>query len=249
MPDVIPVIVEAPARQRSVFRSFLMYQAWFFVLVAIIGFAPSAFKFFAGKMSLPWTVHVHGVVMMAWMLGYAAQTTFAARGDLTSHRVWGARLTWLAGAVLFVMALAVAGLLRRFDPSLTHMPTLYDVFAIQMVSIVWFAVFVTWGLLARASAEWHRRLMTFGTLVLLQAAADRMDWLPDESVPMYWRSAFRLYAVMTPMIAFDLLTLRRLHPATLSCAAIVFVGHVFVSTVWGDDSWRMFVHNLTQAWR
>lgn len=238
-----------PAKRRGARRHFFVWQAWFFVAVAIAGFGPSFFAYFAGRMPLPWTAHVHGVVMMGWLFAYAAQTTLVATGRLAAHRAWGRRLLWLAGAVLGVMLMATMTLVARFDPSLTRRTGIYDLFAIQVVSMIWFSIFIAWGVLARGSADWHRRMMTFGTLALLQAAVDRMNWLPDGNVPMYWRSAVRLYLVMLPMIAFDLLTLRRLHRATLACVATIVAGHVFVSAMWGEPGWHRFVHELSALWR
>ncbi len=249
MADIAGTSIEQRADQRGRLRHFFVYQSWFFVLVAFVGFGPNFYDYFAGTFPLPWTAHVHGAVMMAWLFAYAAQTSFAANGNLMVHRAWGARLVWLAGAVFVVMAMATVTSIARFNPSLTEMTFLYDVFAIQIVMMVWFAVFVTWGVLARGNSGWHRRMMTFATIVLLQAAVDRMYWLPESGLPMFWHQAIRLYALMAPMLAFDIITRRRLHPATLAASTLIVGGHALVSAVWEDANWRAFVDQLTRAWR
>lgn len=54
---------------------------------------------------------------------------------------------------------------------------------------------------------------------------------------MFWHNGIRLYILMIPLYAFDLLTLRRIHPATLLATTVVVTMHAIVSAYWDDPGW------------
>ena len=76
------------------------------------------------------------------------------------------------------------------------------------------------------------------TLVLLQSALDRMHWLPNEGLPMFWHYGLRLYILMIPLFVFDFVTLRRIHPATLTGSCLVVAMHAVVSFYWEHEGWN-----------
>lgn len=235
------------AQRRGPMRWFFAALAWFYVVVAIVGFTPSFIEYFAGRLELPWTAHVHGAVMLSWMLFYAAQTTLAASSNLVRHRALGSIAIWLAAAVVFVMGMATVTALARFKPQIGDF--LYDILAAQIAFMMLFAAFVLWGVLARRNASWHRRVLTLASVLLLQAAVDRMFWLPDEGLPMFWHQAIKLYAIILPLFAFDLLTLRRIHPATLIGTAFIVATHWVISALWQNPGWHALAHSVTSTWR
>ena len=77
------------------------------------------------------------------------------------------------------MGVATIVALQRYDPD--KFAFIVKPLLIQLGLMVVFPAFVTWAVLARLEAGWHKRLMTFATLVLLQSALDRMDWLPTKA--------------------------------------------------------------------
>lgn len=85
---------------------------------------------------------------------------------------------------------------------------------------------------------WHKRLMALATMGLVQAAVDRMGWIP-EILPMFWDAGIRLYVLLLlPLIVFDVVTLKRIHPATLAGAAIILAMHGVVSYFWSHEGWN-----------
>lgn len=217
-------------------RRFFVALGALFVAVVVVGFGPNVYGSFTGGRPIPAVVYVHGAIMLAWVALFAAQAAFAARGNLARHR----RVGW-AGAVLAVVAWISMGVatvvaLKRFDPDVFGF--LVKPLLIQLAQMLMFAVFVAGAVLARRQAGWHKRLMTFATLALLQSALDRMDWLPNEGLPQFWHSGLRLYVLMIPLFVFDVATLRRLHPATLTGSALVVAMHAVVSAYWDDAGWN-----------
>jgi hypothetical protein len=127
--------------------------------------------------------------------------------------------------------------LRRYDPN--KFGFIVKPLLIQLGSLTVFPVFVTLAVLARRQAGWHKRLMTLATFVLIQAALDRMHWLPNEGLPMFWHAGLRLYVLfLLPLFVFDMVTLRRIHPATLIGSAVIVAMHGVVSFYWADEGWN-----------
>lgn len=238
--------MEAPAATRSgSSRRFFVSYGVLFIIVAVIGFGPSFWDYFQGAYYFPPIVHLHGALMLGWLLVYLNQTRLASNGDLRLHRMLGLWSITLAAAVWISMCVATVVALQRHAPAEEN-EFLASVLLIQIGTAVVFPLFVALGILFRADAGWHRRMMTLAALLLLQAAIDRMWWLPDEGLPMFWHHAIRLYVLMIPLYAFDLLSLRRIHPATILGTAIIVAMHAIVSAYWNDAGW---IERATAFWR
>jgi hypothetical protein len=224
-------------------RHFFVGLGAFSALLAVVGFGPALVSFFAGQRFIPPIVHVHGIVMMTWVVLFTVQARLAGRGSLERHRQIGWTMTGLAALVWLSMGVATIVALQRFDPD--RFAFLVQPLLIQLGTMVVFPVFVTWGVLARKQAAWHKRMMSFATFALVQAALDRMHWLPDEGLPMFWHFGLRLYVLLVlPLIVFDLLTLRRIHPATVAGTGIVVAMHAVVSYCWSNEAWNQLARSF-----
>ena len=212
------------------------------IAVALVGFAPHLYASLKGQLFIPKVVHVHGAIMLGWIVLYTVQAGLAAHGNLARHRTLGWASAGFATVVWISMGVAVLGSLRRFDPD--EFGFIVKPLLIELGTMVVFPVFVAGAVLARAQAGWHKRLMTFATLVLIQSALDRMQWLPDEGLPMFWHYGLRLYVLMVPLFAFDLVTLRRIHPATLVGSAVVVAMHGVVSFFWEHEGWNRLARSF-----
>ena len=112
-------------------------------------------------------------------------------------------------------------------------------------SIVVFPVFVGGAVVARRHPMWHKRLMALATMVLIQAALDRMHWMPESGLPMLWHAGLRLYVLLLlPLLVFDAVTLKRIHPATLSGTAIILTMHAIVSYYWSHEGWHQLARSF-----
>lgn len=117
---------------------------------------------------------------------------------------------------------------------------IYDVLLLQLELMLLFAVFFGAGFLKRRQAGTHKRLMVLSMVALLQAAVDRMHWLPGAGVPKF----VYLYALLIPLFAFDFVSLRRIHPITLVGTGIMIAGHVAIVIVFifAHAWWQDFAH-------
>lgn len=231
----------APDGRTGGSRYFFAGIGAFCILIAIAGFAPNLYRAFhgltPGGLPFPLVVHVHAAIMMGWLVLYTVQASLVARGNLGRHRRTGWMAMLLAAAVWLSMAVATVNALQRYDPD--KFAFLVKPLLIQLGTMAVFPIFVAWAVLARRHADWHKRMMVLATFTLVQAALDRMAWLPDEGLPMFWHAGLRLYVLLLlPLCIFDLATLRRIHPATLIGSGIIVAMHGVVSYCWNHAGWN-----------
>lgn len=185
----------------------------------LAGFLQFALRGFVDLAKVPWWVHLHGVLMLAWLGLLIAQPTLEARGDMDLHR----RLGWV-GAVLATLITGLgifAGLaslvLHRFPPFFTPAHFL----ALTTVEAIVFGLMVMAAIRRRGDTQSHRRLMIGATIVILEPALGRIlpmpliiDWA-DIPIGLLQLAAVGIIAL------HDRRTLGRIHPATKAVAAIV----------------------------
>ena len=218
-------------------RIFFIGIGVYCILLAVVGFGPNLYANFQGKISFPPIVHLHGALMLAWLTLYTVQATLVARGNLALHRRMGWATVVLAAVIWLFMGATQISALQRYDPE--KFAFILQPMLIGFGQEVVFPVLVIWAVLARQQADWHKRLMTLATFVLMQAALDRMFWLPNEGLPMFWHAGLRLYVLLLlPLFVFDLVRLKRLHPATLIGSALIVAMHGVISFYWNHPGYQ-----------
>jgi hypothetical protein len=197
-------------RERRFFGSMAIAMAVF----CFAGFAPSYYlKTQFGAPELSALVHLHGLAFTMWILLLVAQTSLVAAGRTQLHRQLG-----VAGAVLLVVmvGLGVAVALsrgRNVVPGVPHEATLAFL-AIPLISLLVFPTLIGAAIYLRKNAAAHKRLILLGTTEIVTAAAGRLVShlsSPFNTPPMFFALA-DLFVVA--MVAYDLRTRGRLHPAT-----------------------------------
>jgi hypothetical protein len=136
-------------RVRSEGRTFYVWMAMAFVLVAFSGFIPTYWApVAAGTFKAPPMIHIHGFLMFTWTVFFLIQTVLVATGRTMDHRSWG-----LAGIALFTTILCAVlvgemAVLRRDDAAgmgeasrrfaavtLCAWPLMVGIFALAIVKI------------------------------------------------------------------------------------------------------------------
>ncbi len=207
----------------------------FYALVAITGFAPEIFG--TVELAHPLLAYLHGALMSAWLLLYIVQCSFAASGFLKWHRRLGLASIGLAVMLWISMGIVSVAQLSKFKT--------YEILMLQLIVMVLFGVFYTWGVLVRRHAGFHKRLVTLATLVLMPAAVDRINWLPGFGLPDYWPFAIRLYVLLIPLIAFDIVSIKRIHPVTLIGTGAIVATHTAMSLFATTPGWFDFAQAMT----
>lgn len=146
-------------------------------VLAVVGFWPTYFgPLLAGTVREPTIIHVHTVVMVAWLVCFVAQIWLAASGRIRLHIRLG---SWLMS---YGMVLVVVALLAISEGFATRLAT-GDVFRAQrwlfgtLRDVVFFVPFLIAGWVYRRQPEIHKRLMLVATTLLILPAIGRMTFL------------------------------------------------------------------------
>ena len=245
---------------------------WIYVLMAVLilitvffGFLPDSFEKIAAiragqRPAFPPILHVHAVLMGAWLTLLLAQTTLMA----TDHRGWHKQL----GIISFVLAPAIV------VAAMVLVPTIYrpvwdaaqaapsdpvardllilvsNIVLIQIRVGVVFSLLVGLALLARrADLGLHKRLMILATLVPLPAAIDRIGFLFPAVLPTTLPGsplASDIYTLVwaLPMFGWDLFRLGRVHRAYVIWLGASLAFMIADNLLWSSPWWVSVVPRL-----
>ncbi len=185
------------------------------VMAAIIlsGFS---FNIVTGRSSfaLPWVVHFHAWVMMAWIGLYLAQNYLVFSDNLAVHR----RLGWLS-AVLIPAILVMGVVITDWTMKARGGPAFFDqnqfLFS-NPLQLLGFGALSTAAVTMRKNTGWHRRLMFCAFAMLLGPGVGRLVPAPY-LIPYAWYISAILPAVLFPFIGIlaDRKRYGAVHPAWL----------------------------------
>jgi hypothetical protein len=242
---------------RSTLESHRTNRYFVILAVVLLGVVIAGFGrtfFFRSVFRVPplyWYLYLHGAVQAAWVALFATQTFLIARGRIHIHRRLGMVGAALSLLVVGLGAFALLNLSAHFKSGHLSNDTRFDFQSIVFVfwqdwaDLLTFAVFVSLGLALRGDPPSHKRLMLLATIRIVGAALVRAagvlgHWLP----PLATQQAQVLFttlvlAVLFPLtlIAHDLISLGRVHRATLAGVAFniltgMAAGAIATST-WG----------------
>lgn len=213
----IPVDAGA-SRQSNTDRVFFVSMAVAIALMVIIGFTTSFLRTnLASRLSSLW-VQAHAVAFSCWILLFLAQTILVASGRRDIHRKLGVVGLLLACIMIGLALISAIGAfwISPPRPIIDHV-MLYVVVHVDMFM---FAGFVTAGLLLRNRPETHKRLMFLATVALLDAVTERLPGIARIS-PQAHYVLLDLFVIAG--IAYDLMSMRRVNPAYIWGALVIFI--------------------------
>jgi hypothetical protein len=219
-------------------RRFYTGMALVVLASTFLGFAPS--YYLRAVMAPPHPlepltplVFVHGLLFTAWVLLFVAQTWLVAGRQIALHRRLGGLSAWLLGAIIPVaVAVGIGGIHRPLTAPPGIPPLQWA--AVPLLGIVGFSVLVVAALLARRDAPTHKRLMLCAMIALLDPSLGRLSPALGVDGP----AALLIFlAFLAPLVVWDLVTLRRLHPATVVGSLVVIATAVGTLLVWETPAW------------
>jgi hypothetical protein len=218
-------------------RWFYVAMALAFALTVFAGFSRTYFlKLHYGTPALSLLLHVHGVVFSAWVLLFAAQTTLVAARRTDLHRRLGVAGAVLAG-VLLVMGTTIAILRVRGGSAPIPGVSGLAFLAVPLFDMVVFAILAGSGLALRRRLETHKRLMTLATVALMSAPLARLPWVFRVGPPAFF-GLTDLFIVA--MLVYDLVTRRRVHPATVWGGLVLVASQPLRLMISGTAAWTAF---------
>jgi hypothetical protein len=212
-----------PISRFSENRGFLGYFLSAVIISAIMfaGFAKNFYlRAWIGTRPITAMVHVHGLVMTAWILLFLTQTLLVAKGRTDLHRKLGVTGALLAVVVVALGIYTISGSILRRHPhaNLNLFGLLYVAF--DGLSLLLFAGLVIAALRQRLRPQIHKRLMLLALISLLPPAFGRF-------VAYFTRAGVEeivlglMCATVLSCIVADTVRHRRLHPTLLWCGALV----------------------------
>jgi hypothetical protein len=210
------------------------------VLAVFAGFSRSYYlKGLYGTPALPTLFHVHGLLFTAWMVFLVMQTGLVASRRTAVHRRLGVAGGVLAAAMTVAAMAMTMDLARRSAGAPTDVGLAFTI--VPFFTIVVFPVLVGFALLYRRQPEVHKRLMLIATLELVTAGVARIPGAG--SLPLF----FVLTDVgLVVILAYDLITRRRPHPATVWGGLFLVATQVVRTTAGGTAAWITFARVLAQ---
>lgn len=255
-PGPLPDALTGTPRAHALDRWIFVGMAAWFIAIVLAGFIPDSLMKIAlvrsgQRAPFPLVLHMHAVLMGAFLLLLLAQTWLMATGRRALHMQLG-----IAGFVLAPLLVAVGFVLV---PTMYHQlwgaaqsappeareqiaGTLSFVENIMLLQIrvgLLFPLFLAIGLKARRTdSGMHKRMMFLATAMALPAGIDRIPWLPHTMPQSALSADLYTLAAVAPLFTWDVIRNRRVHRAWWVWLAIGLPFAVVVHALWDTPGWH-----------
>jgi hypothetical protein len=222
------------APSRPLDRRFYTLAGLFAAAIILWGFGKTYYlKLAFGTPALSPLLHVHGLVMSAWVALFILQARLVATGRVALHRTLG-----LLGAVVALAVLVVGPLTAITAARLgrTPGPPPLVFLVVPMGDMVVFATLVGLGLWFRSRPDIHKRLMLLSCVGILAAAVARIPLaLIAAAGPLAYFGITDLFVLTC--LALDWKRHGRLHPAFGWGALFIILSHPLRLILGGTSLW------------
>jgi hypothetical protein len=250
---------------RAIDHWIFVFMAAGFLLLTLVGFIPDSLTKIAAveagaRHPFPLILHIHAVLMGAFLLVLLAQTTFAATGRIQYHRRLGLLAAVLVPAIVVAGFILVPTMYRYVWDAAQNAPPearakLHEavlrkdnIVLLQLRMGILFPLFMIIGLRARdANPSMHKRMMILAVAMVLPPAIDRILWLPSTlpASPLT-TDLYTLLAVL-PMFAWDLIRTKSIKQAYVIWLSINLPFAVAVHGLWGSQWWHAVAPRLVMV--
>lgn len=227
-------------------RRFYAAVAVLFVLVVLIGFARTYYlRAAVGGPPVPsLLVHLHGVMMTAWVLLFVSQVWLIRAKQARVHMKMGIAAVVLAAAVIvtgFFTGVAAAKFGTASAPP--DIPPLVFM-VVPLSDLLLFALFFGAALYYRRQPATHKRMMLLTVFNFLPPAFARFpfDWVPTAG-PFFFFGVPALAAL--GFLAFDRWQTGRVNKPYLVGALVLVASYPIRLMLGGTDAWQRFAGWLT----
>jgi len=221
-------------------RVFFPLMALTALAVVAAGFAPTYYLgFWFGAPPLQAIVHVHAMAFTAWLLLLLSQTLLIRLRKVRWHRAMG---KLAAGVVVVMVITGYMVIVGKPRPT----PFTRAFIFTPMLSLLLFPVLFGLAIRFRRDPATHKRLMLLATIAIANAGVSRLLRMVGlEAVRYFQGYAVTYLLLLLPLIAFDLIRLRKLHPATVWGMVILIARHPLHAAIAHTDTWQRFAAWLT----
>ena len=232
-------------------RPLYLLAAVIVPLVVLAGFARTYYLkgFFATPAMPSFLVHLHGIVMTAWIVLFIVQVTLVAKRRTKTHQRLGILGAGLAALVFVVGILTGLYAAARFvnDPSLVPAggPPPLPFLIIPLGDMLIFAILITVALYYRKRLDVHKRLMLLAAINIMTPAIARIPLgFIVNGGPLAFFGLTDLCLI--GFVAFDTIRHRRLHPAFLWGGLFLIIMQPLRLLIAPTDAWISFAAALVR---
>lgn len=211
-------------------------------LIVLAGFARTYYlKPFFNTPDLPGRiVHLHGIVMTAWVLLFITQVSLVAKRKTRVHQRLG-----IAGGVLAALVVIVGVLTALFAAArgATPGPPALTFLVVPLGDMLIFSVLIGLALYFRRKLQVHKRLMLLAAINLLTPAIARipLSFIANGG-PLAFFGLTDL--VLLAFVAYDTGKHRRLHPVFLWGSIFIIAMQPLRLLLAGTNVWMNFAAAL-----
>ena len=258
-----PDILSGTPRAHAIDRWIFVFMAAWFIAIVLAGFIPDSLMKIemvrtGQRPPFPLVLHMHAVLMGAFLLLLLAQTWLMAMGRRGPHMQLG--IAGLLGAVAIVIVgfVLIPTMYHQLWYGAQAAPTpeikanmqqgvrIWDNITLLQIRIgILFPLFLAIGLRARGGdAGLHKRMMILATAMPLPAGIDRIPWLPHTMPASPWSVDLYTLLAISPMLVWDVIRNGRVHRAYWIVLAFYLPCAIAVHTLWNTDWWHSVVPRL-----
>jgi hypothetical protein len=212
--------------------------------IVLLGFARTYYlKPFFNTPDIPGRiVHLHGIVMTAWVVLFVAQVSLVARRRTKMHQRLG-----ILGGVIAALVVIVGVLTALFAAArgATPGPPALSFLIIPLGDMLIFAILIGLALYYRRKLPVHKRLMLLAAINLLTPAIARIpaQFIIDGG-PLAFFGLTDL--ILLAVVAFDTIKHRRLHPVFLWGTIFLIAMQPLRLLLAGTNVWMGFAAALVR---
>ena len=242
--------------EQAIDRWIWVFMAALFIAITLTGFIPDSLAKVAAVQSgrrppFSLVLHLHAVLMGAFLLLLLSQSILMATGRRGLHMLLGGLAFFIIPALVVVGFLLVPQTYRGLWYAAQAAPPpvqanlreilgiLENIALLQLRSVIVLVVCVSLALRARRSdAESHKRLMFLATVVFMSAAFDRMTWLPTTMPNNPIAADLYTLLAISPMLVWDLYRKHSLPRAYKTWLGVFVPVSLAVHLLWDKPGWH-----------
>src|ERR1700721_551343 len=236
----------SPAGDRKI------YAVWIGMVWAAIlaGFGLDFARYLSEGPPPPLILHVHAAVFVLWLGLVTLQILWVEIGNLRRHK----QLGWMTVAVsVLVVPLGLAAALVDQARQVAHSDYAPQFLALEFEEMIAFSIFMTAGVIYRRNPAAHKRLMLLSAVAISDAGFGRIWQMGIKTeIPGlfgWWLQFFwGIFLILVALGAWDLWHRRRIHPAVLFGAALLWTGEIITTILNFSPAWRALMVRLENVW-
>lgn len=226
------------AERRAFERRFFLAIAILFPITVLIGFGPTYYLkgFFSTPPVARTLIHIHGLVMSAWVILFVTQVYLIRSSKIKLHQRLGI-LSIILGLALIVIGLLTAIAAARYGSNSTPPGVKpLEFLVVPFFDVIVFAVLFGAALYYRRNAANHKRLMLLTVLNLVPPAIARFPFgLTAAFGPLWFFGVPDLLALI--FVIGDTWRNKKLNKVFLAGTIFLIASH-----------WLRLPFSTTQAW-